>query len=234
MRQSSATATASFLLSHLNQADLNIRVFLVRGQLLGRDIKPQLLPVVTIGGEVTLSGSDFENELRLGHSSRSNYFSAPPDPSLPTVYLFCALKRVLPDGLSGEYYWFATWTDDTIGNPDHWTHTASPEELHEFVVRATRHIAPELRNTIDLTPVNTFRGNPFPQRALVLPDMPTGRVTLLGDAAHCMPPSKLYQPPFRGKNTNCGKEQKQRKRNTDSCFMHQIVERLAFMLCVMH
>lgn len=166
---------------------------LVRGQLLGREIKPQLLPTVNIGGEVTLSGSDFENELRLGHSSRSNFFSEPADPSLPTVHMFCALKRVLPDGRSGEYYWFAMGFDDTAGDPAHWTNKASPDELHDFVARATRNVAPEFRNIIDLTPVSTLRGNPFPQRALMLPDLPTGRVTLLGDAAHCMPPSKSYR-----------------------------------------
>lgn len=158
---------------------------------MGPEIKPQILPVATIGGEVILFGSDFENELQLGHSSRSNFFSAPPDPSLATVYLFSALKRVLPDARSGEYYWIAMWTDNTIGDPKHWTHTATPEELHDFVIRSTRHIAPNLRKIIDLTPVKAFRGNPFPQRALMLPDMPTGRVTLLGDAAHCMPPGKL-------------------------------------------
>lgn len=167
-------------------------MFLVRTQLLGPEIKPQILPAASIGGEVTLSGSDFENELRLGHSSRSNFFSEPTEPSLPTVHMFSALKRVLPDGRSGEYYWFAMWFDDTVSDPTHWTNTASPDELHDFVVRTTRSIPPEFRNIIDLTPVHALRGNPFPQRALILPDLPTGRVTLLGDAAHCMPPSKLY------------------------------------------
>lgn len=141
---------------------------------------------------MTLSGSDFENELRLGHSSRSNFFSEPSDPSLPTVHMFSALKRVLADGRSGEYYWFAMWFDDTVGDPNHWTNTASQDDLHDFVVRTTRSTPPEFRNIVDLTPVSTLRGNPFPQRALALPDLPTGRVTLLGDAAHCMPPSKLY------------------------------------------
>ncbi|KAK7721283.1 hypothetical protein SLS64_001579 [Diaporthe eres] len=94
--------------------------------------KPQILPAASIGGEVTLSGSDFENELRLGHSSRSNFFSEPSDPSLPTVHMFSALKRVLADGRSGEYYWFAMWFDDTVGDPNHWTNTASPDELHCF------------------------------------------------------------------------------------------------------
>lgn len=164
----------------------------MRTQLLGEDIKPQILPVANIGAEVTLYGSDFENELRLGHSSRSNFFPKPTDPSLPTVYTFSALKRVLPDGRSGEYYWFAMWVDETVVDPAHWTNTASPAELHDFVIRMTREIAPEFRRIIDLTPVSTFRGNAFPQRALMLPDLPTGRMTLLGDAAHCMPPSELY------------------------------------------
>lgn len=160
---------------------------------MGPDVKPRLLPAASIGGEVTLSGSDFENELRLGHSSRSNFFSETTDPTHPTVHMFCALKRVLPDGRSGEYYWFAMWFDETVGDSAHWTNTASPDEMHDFVVRTTRHIPPEFRNIIELTPVSTLRGNPFPQRALALPDMPTGRVTLMGDAAHCMPPSKSHQ-----------------------------------------
>lgn len=163
----------------------------VRSKLLGPEIKPQVLPLATIGGEVILSGSDFENELRLGHSSRSNFFAEPETPKVPTVHIFSALKRVMPDERSGEYYWFAMWLDDSAGDPDHWTKAASPSELHDFITRTTRHISPEFRNIIDLTPIDTLRGSPFPQRALMLPDLPIGRVTLLGDAAHCMPPSKF-------------------------------------------
>lgn len=186
---------------------------LVRSHLLGKELKPQLLPVASIGGEVILSGSDFENELRLGHSSRSNFFSEATDSSLPTVHLFSALKRVLPDERSGEYYWFAMWADEAVGDPAHWTNTASPDEMHDFLVRTTRDIPAEFRNIIDLTPVNTLRGNPFPQRALALPDLPTGRVTLLGDAAHCMPPGKLYREPSRKKNQRC-KEGQEEEQNT--------------------
>lgn len=180
---------------------------LVRSQLLGPETKPQLLPSVNIGGEVTLHGSDFENELRLGHSTRSNFISDPTDPSLPTTHLFCALKRVLPDGRSGEYYWFAMWADETVGDPAHWTKTASPDELHNFVARITRNLAPEFRNIIDLTPVSTLRGNPFPMRALMLPDLPAGRFTLVGDAAHCMPPSKSHRTHSAGKSEK-GREEK--------------------------
>ncbi|KAI3395126.1 hypothetical protein diail_1741 [Diaporthe ilicicola] len=162
----------------------------VREQLMGQGTKPQLLPVANIGGEVTLYGSDFENELQLGHSSRSNFLLEPAKPGLPIVRSFCALKKVSPDGASGEYYWFVAWFDDTIADPAHWVRTASPKELHDFVIQTTRGLAPEFRNIFDLTPVNTLRGETFPQRALMLPELPTGRVTLLGDAAHSMPPNR--------------------------------------------
>ncbi|KAL1859505.1 hypothetical protein Daus18300_009650 [Diaporthe australafricana] len=163
---------------------------LVRDLLLGQETKPQPIPVANIGGEVTLSGSDFENELRLGHSTRSDVLSEPAEPGLPAIRLFSSLKRVLPDGVSGEYYWFVMWFDDTIASPAHWIRTASTEELHDFVIRTTRGMAPEARRIVDLTSASTLRGDPFPQRALKVPELPTGRVTLLGDAAHCMPPTR--------------------------------------------
>lgn len=149
--------------------------------------------MANIGGEVTLSGSDFENELRLGHSTRSDVVSEPAEPGLPAIRLFSSLKRVLPDGVSGEYYWFVMWFDDTIADPAHWIRTASTKELHDFVIRTTRGMVPEARRIVDLTSASTLRGDPFPQRALKVSELPTGRVTLLGDAAHCMPPSKLYR-----------------------------------------
>ncbi|OTB03185.1 hypothetical protein M426DRAFT_321977 [Hypoxylon sp. CI-4A] len=161
---------------------------IVRENLLKRPNRDILrtVPAATITGEIVLSGEAFERQLSLGHSS---YIKSGPE--LPGHFLFVGLSYVNPDANSGLYYWVLISEDDGINKEDHWLHSASQVEKLEDVKRKTSMLDPRFTEVITATPASGIQKQTRIFRDAEIDNLPVGRVTLVGDAAHPM-------TPFRG------------------------------------
>lgn len=144
-----------------------------------------MVPLKAIVGEVTLAGEAFKRQLALGHSAYNLIY-----PELGFI-AFVGLHHSLPDGKSGRYYWMFMQPDpDDVSHPDHWLQTSSQQEKLEYVRKATVGLDPKLGEIFHLTPLEGVRKEPHVWRDLEIDSLPSGRVALLGDAAHAMTPSR--------------------------------------------
>jgi len=145
----------------------------------------KVIPLAAIVGEVELSGDAFKRQLELGHSAYV-YNS----PALG-FWNFSALHHVLPDGVSGKYYWMWMQGDPKVAEPDHWLQTASQQEKLDHVVKEVAQMPAKIRELFESTPAEGIKKQSHIWRDLELESLPAGRVVLVGDAAHAM-------TPFRG------------------------------------
>lgn len=145
----------------------------------------KLVPLAAIVGELTLSGEAFKRQLSLGHSA---YIFVSPDLGF---WNFSGLHHVLPDGVSGRYYWMFMQPDPNVANADHWLQTASQQGKLDHVLKSVAKLPPKFREIFELTPASGIRKEPHIWRDLELNSLPAGRIVLVGDAAHAM-------TPFRG------------------------------------
>ena len=104
---------------------------------------------------------------------------------------FVGLHYVLPDGLSGRYYWNFMQADSDVPNPDHWLQKASQQEKLDYSLKLKTNMPPKLREIFEMTPVGEIKPESYIWRDLELETLPTGRILLVGDTAHTM-------TPFRG------------------------------------
>lgn len=160
---------------------------IVRQQLLQRSNSELLktVPMSAITGEVTLAGDAFKRQLALGHSA---YIFA--DATLG-FYNFAGLHHTLPDGKSGKHYWMFMQPAPDVADPNHWLQTATQEEKLNHVLKAIAPMPPKFREIFEATPASGIKKEAHIWRDLELESLPSGRVILMGDAAHTM-------TPFRG------------------------------------
>ncbi|KAI0906005.1 putative monooxygenase [Ustulina deusta] len=157
-----------------------------RKHILGED-PVRAPPVGIITGRCTLKGEELEEQLRLGHSLflvDMNSINGSP------MMLLVTLVEVYPDGESGKFAWALIWPDEGPTKEDFWVYKAPAQKQYDFVVEKTKDLSAEYLTTVKRSDPQTT----IPVRrlyTLVLDSMPTGRITLLGDAAHAM-------TPFRG------------------------------------
>ncbi|KAI0145111.1 putative monooxygenase [Xylariaceae sp. FL1272] len=142
-----------------------------------------------VGGEKTLSGNDMTEQLELGHSL---YVVDMHSVVGETMILLVSLAEINPDGKSGRWFYALIWPDESAAKGNHWYETAPDQERYDFVREKTKNLAAKCRYANDRTVVDDSTLNePLRLYTLIMDSMPTGRITLLGDAAHAM-------PPFRG------------------------------------
>jgi len=152
-------------------------------------VKPDpihVLPIATVVGEVVLSGSDFERQLELGYSGY--VASDAGSKGDGRGQMFVGLDSVSADGKSGNYYWSMTYFDLDASVLPHWITSASKETKYNLALEKTSHLLPEFREIISKTGVEGILDSSMCFRELEIESLPNGRVTLIGDAAHCMTP----------------------------------------------
>ncbi len=160
---------------------------IVRHHLLGDSTPPQVLPLAVVIGETTLAGREFERQLELGYSAYvAMDTSGPADGGI----LFVGLNSVGDDGKSGNYYWFLSYKDEAATVQPHWTASASKDQLFELALKKSSHLNARFQELIKLTGVGGISKSNLAFRDLELSSLPVGKITLLGDAAHCMTPCK--------------------------------------------
>ncbi|KAI2781454.1 putative monooxygenase [Daldinia loculata] len=139
-----------------------------------------------INGEIILSGRDMEEQLQIGCSC---YLVDASLTGEAPSFLFVGLSEAFPDGKSGKYFFNLFWRDDEATKKDFWTYSASSEKLYETALEKTKHLPAKFRSIVEKTGPEGMKNPPLHIYTLTMdPELlPKGRITLLGDAAHCMP-----------------------------------------------
>jgi hypothetical protein len=138
--------------------------------------------------DFTLSGRDMEKQLEMGHSG---YIVTYTDSDGVKAHNFVGLNEVLPDGESGKFYFHCFFKDESARHEGHWTQSASREELLAEARRKTKNLPTKFRDAIDRAQIEGVKVPPLRLYTLAKEQMPVGRATLLGDAAHAMTPCEL-------------------------------------------
>ncbi|KAI1112812.1 putative monooxygenase [Nemania sp. NC0429] len=144
-------------------------------------------PMAIIQGFSTLYDDELEEQLRLGHSL---YIVDMNSVNGSPMLLLVMLIEVYPDGKSGKFGWCLIWPDERAAKEDFWVNSASGQQQYDFVIEKTKNLPAKYLTAIQkadpqscIPILNLY--------TLIMDSMPTGRITLLGDAAHAM-------TPFRG------------------------------------
>lgn len=147
-----------------------------------------VLPIAAVVGELVLSGKDFEKQLEMGYSGYVAHDANSNEEGRGRM--FVGLNSVNADGKSGNYYWSVNWIESTASTLPHWTSTASKKTKYELALEKTSYLRSEFTEIIRQTGPEGMSETQICFRELEVPSLPAGRVTLLGDAAHCMTPCK--------------------------------------------
>ena len=144
---------------------------------------PQTVPIGVINGEVILTGRDVGDQMALAHSA---YVAFGDD-----YHVFVGLSSMMDDGSRARYYWYLNWKDEDASMEPFWTVSATKTQMLDYALKRTQSLDANFRKIILATSVDEIIAPPIVFRDMVLTDLPDGRITLVGDAAHPMVPCKL-------------------------------------------
>lgn len=154
-------------------------------------VEPMPTPYGIVIGEASLRREHYQQELEHGPS----FYIV----GAPSSHLFVGLKEATDDRETAYFYWMYFWHDPKASElgRDYWTQKATREELLEYAQRKcaeefdekmTQIVRLATPETLMYPPLQLHQWAPYQE-------LPTGRVTILGDAAHPM-------LPFRGEGAN--------------------------------
>lgn len=137
--------------------------------------------------EITLTGDAVKRQLELGHSA---YIVDDSTEDGRRFRLFVGLD-LISDGNTAKYYWLFQQPVKSTDDEDYlWPQNPDPDVLLANTKRKLAKVDPRLREIVDLTSSQDIRTPPIKFYCIELKSLPSSRVTLLGDAAHVMPPCK--------------------------------------------
>jgi len=107
----------------------------------------------------------------------------------PGVRYLIGLRSIQPDRSFANYYYALCFYSKNPEVDSVWAQTASKQELYDKAVKITKDMPSLLKNIIEYTGVDNIMTLPIKFLEFAPPEqIPTGRVTLLGDSAHSMIP----------------------------------------------
>ena len=137
--------------------------------------------------EITLKGDAVKRQLELGHSA---YIVDDVSGDGGRLRLFVGLD-VISDSTTGKYYWlFQQPVRSTEDEDFAKSQSTDPDELLANVRQKLVNVDPRLREIVDLTKSQDVRIPAIKFYCIEIESLPSSRITLLGDAAHVMPPCK--------------------------------------------
>lgn len=150
----------------------------------------QAVPVGTITGEVTLHGADVRQQLEIAHSA---YIADTTDTYDNRTRLFVGLDAIDGNLQTADYYWTVVWPfgDSTVALNSHdEISRASSEKLFHEAMAKMQKLPANLTEIIAKTGTEGIRARQLRFRDMEISSLPSGPLTILGDAAHPMTPCK--------------------------------------------
>lgn len=162
----------------------------VRTHVLKVEDATRAVPVGTITGEVTLHGADVRRQLDIAYSA---YIGDTTDINGNRTRLFVGLDAIDESLQSADYYWTVVWPfgDSTVALNSHdEIAAATADELYCEATAKMQKLPTALTEIIAKTGAEGIRTRQLIFRDMEINAIPSGRLTILGDAAHPMTPCK--------------------------------------------
>jgi 2-polyprenyl-6-methoxyphenol hydroxylase-like FAD-dependent oxidoreductase len=138
------------------------------------------VPLTQVVANVILDREQLERQFKLGASAyiirERNY------------RFFVGVRHVSDDASHAELYWlWAQLNPDAVHGPL-WPVNASKQEQYDFVMSCASNLDPKFKEILLLSKPEDIHSPALVLRDMVVEEMPSGRITLLGDAIHPMTP----------------------------------------------
>lgn len=154
----------------------------VRDQLLGETSeKPVQSQYVPIFGELDLPSEQYEPLRRIANAVILS--------STPGLRLMIGMLSMDKSRTEAHYFWGLMLRRDDPSALVKWLEKATSQELYDFAVESSQHLHLTINSIIRFGGPRAIAHSQPKYLEFILPEtVPTGRVTVLGDAAHAMIP----------------------------------------------